>query len=230
MIHIAFNCSENYAEHLKVVIKSIKENTKEKCTFHIIGVENIDGCKCYKAPNIDMLHCKKEVWHITKEAFYRLFLPELVNENKIIYLDIDIVVLADIKGLWDIPCNYISACKDPLSQRHLTKLGIDKPHYINSGVILMNLEAIRKDKEYKNRIIEASKNPRLSLLDQDIINEACSIDLLPPEWNTYSKDYGQEYIENPKILHCCGADKFWNSEIRGFKEWSKYKELLNGDN
>lgn len=222
MIHIAFNCDENYKQYLKTVINSIKSNTKEPITFHIIGLDSFENCNCYPAPDISILECKKGFGHITQSAFYRLFLPEIVKENKVIYLDIDTVILCDIKDLWNIDCKYISACKDPLSDMQLNKLGLNKPYYVNSGVLLINLQAIREDKTYLERIIKASKNPRLSLLDQDILNEACDIELLPPEWNTYTKDYGQKYIENPKILHCCGMSKFWNSDIRGTKEWNKY--------
>lgn len=222
MIHIAFNCSNRYEKYLNNVINSITRNTKEPITFHIIGLNNYKDYLCYPAPNISILKCKKEFGHIDQSALYRLFLPEILNIDKVLYIDIDTVVLTDIKELWDMPCRYILACKDPLSDYHSKKLGINKPHYINSGVLLMNLKAIREDITYKQRTIEASKNPKLSLLDQDIFNEACDIDLLPPEWNTYSKDYGQPYIENPKILHCCGKDKFWNSNIRGTNEWLQF--------
>lgn len=222
MIDVVFNCDENYLKYLDVVIQSIKSNTKEQCNFHVIGVDT-PKYKCYPAPDIEVLKCKKQFGHITQSAFYRLFIPEIINADKVIYLDIDTVVLADIKGLWETPCKYISACLDPLSDRHLNKLGINRPYYVNSGVLLMNLGAIRQDSGYMSRIIKASENPYLSLLDQDIFNESCEIDLLPPEWNVYSKDYGQSYIENPKILHCCGSQKFWNSNIRGYEKWNEFK-------
>lgn len=221
MIHIAFNCDENYKKYLSVVIKSIKLNTKSPITFHVIGLDEFEGCNCYPAPDISILECKKQFGHINESAFYRLFIPEVIKVDKVIYLDIDLIVLTDIKDLWEIPCRYLSACKDPLNDMQLTKLGLNKPYYINSGVLLMNTKAIREDKDYLQRVIKASRNPRLSLLDQDIFNEACEIDLLPPEWNTYSKDYGQKYIENPKIIHCCGHNKFWNSNIRGTEEFNK---------
>lgn len=225
MIDIVFNCDDNYSKYLDVVINSIKSNTREQCTFHIIGLDYHKNHICYPAPDINILHCKKQFSHISPSALYRLFIPKIINVNKIIYIDVDTVVLADIKELWDMPCKYISACKDPLSDYHsYKKLKINKNHYFNTGVLLMNLEAIRQDKNYLSNIIEASKNPYISLSDQDIFNIAFDLDLLPPEWNVFSKDYGQKYIENPKILHCCGKDKFWNSNIRGTKEWKLYNK------
>lgn len=225
MIHIVFNCDDIYKEYLSTVIKSIKMNTQEPCTFHVIGLDEYKDCICYPAPNISMLECIKENGYLTKTTLYRLFIPDLINVDKVIYLDIDIIVLSDIKELWDIPCKYISACKDATSERHMNRLNINKPHYVNTGILLMNLNALREDKTYLKKLIEASRNPRLTLLDQDILNEACEIDLLSPEWNTYTLDLGQKYIENPKILHCIGPKKFWNADIRGTKEWEKIRRI-----
>ncbi len=126
---------------------------------------------------------KMQIAHITSPTFYRLKIAELLpNRDKAIYLDIDTIVLADLKELYytDLGDNYIGGVhhasfalnKNEDSKKYYDSIGFkDMKYYINAGVILWNLKQIRKNNLTKS-LIELSQNT-YRVMDQDIINLAC---------------------------------------------------------
>lgn len=230
MIHIVFNIDRNYISQCKNVMKSILANTKSKVKFHIIG-EEIEGCECYKIPDVSNLKVTVNPHTlITESAVYRLYIPDMIKADKCIYLDSDIIVLDDIQKLWDIDIKYIGGVLDPLAVYQAGKNNL-KHKYINSGVMVLNLKNLRKI-NYWERIHNAQANAKnLSLVDQDTINIAFTdlIENLPEEWNVYSKIYAQttkemlKARENPSIIHWCGSQKPWNSNVWNGEKWFKYK-------
>lgn len=149
--------------------------------------------------------------------------------DKVIYLDSDLIVLDDIKKLWEYEPEYIAGVQDPMYIKQARKNNL-KHLYINSGVMVMNLKNLRK-LNYLERI-ESTQNGsyNLSLLDQDIINIAFGdkIEHLPLEWNVYGKIYPETTYgmikarENPSIIHWCGKDKPWNADVWRAEEWGQY--------
>ena len=116
----------NYVMPCGVMLHSICRNNQEsEITFHIVvdesvsptmknSLENIllpelskKGCFYYingndyhHLPKLDEANPKK---YITKAAYYRLYLSEILPKhlNKVLYLDSDIIVRHSIKKLWD---------------------------------------------------------------------------------------------------------------------------------
>lgn len=233
MIDIFFNIDSNYKVQCKAVMRSILAHSNEKITFHIIGVKNVDfnaNIKCYKKPDISMLTHTNQMAHITMTATYRLFAPFILKDlDKAIYLDSDLIVLDDIKKLWEYEPEYIAGVPDPMYKRQARKNNL-KHLYINSGVMVLNLKNLRKLDYLK--AIENTQNGgyNLSLLDQDIINIAFGdkIEHLPEEWNVYSKLYPEttnvmiEARRKPSIIHWCGFEKPWNSEVWQAEKWRQY--------
>ena len=104
-----------------------------------------------------------ELTHVfTRGSFFRLLAPYVLTETtKVIYLDVDIIVNLDIGELWDIPVdNYSLAGVLDIMEVNRVEIGILDPirkernrwiangfvpgKYINSGVLLMNLDMIRR--------------------------------------------------------------------------------------
>ena len=88
---------------------------------------------------------------------YRLFIPEIITDiERIIYLDCDILVGIDIKELWDIDLEdkTLAGAVDFPGQRFNSSIcrqkmriilnGCRPETYINAGVLLINLNRIRK--------------------------------------------------------------------------------------
>ena len=123
---------------------------KENIVIHFINMDN-------KFSNINT-----NVSHITTPSFYRLEISKLLPYyKKVIYLDCDTIILSDIQDLYDINIfSYYCAGVKALAydnNKHRKRLGIDTSSYINSGVILFNVEKINNDNLY-DKLIKLSFN------------------------------------------------------------------------
>ena len=88
------------------------------------------------------------------ETYYRIYLPEVLSDlRRVIYLDTDVLVLKDLQELWETPLdgNFLAACQDSLllgnrrEHKHYPLFGEqEEGNYFNSGVLLMDLELMRK--------------------------------------------------------------------------------------
>ena len=234
MINILFNIDDNYISQAKAVIRSIKAHTKSDVCFYIVGGKKRDfegyNAVCLNVPDLSILTHTVQVKHITMTSTYRLFAPYLLKDiDKVIYLDCDLIVLDDIAKLWEFEPKYIAGVPDPMYKYQARKNNL-KHLYINTGVMVLNLKNLRK-LNYMELIEETQNgNYNLSLLDQDIINIAFGdkIEHLPLEWNVYAKIYPEttydmiEARNNPSIIHWCGKDKPFNSDVWQKDKWSKY--------
>ena len=118
---------------------------------------------------------------LTKEALYRC-VPTMVEAfdkyDKIIYSDVDIVVMKDISQLYDIDLEdkYLASFKTPAFLSHETE-HLDKKirdQYFGGGLWIMNLKKMRED-NLEEKILSITNNQELKLIwnEQDIMNIAC---------------------------------------------------------
>lgn len=119
----------------------------------------------------------------------RLGLPDLLPDlDKVLYLDGDILVLEDVSALYqtDITDVLVAGVKDIGCHRKSSYTRQLSDQYINTGVMLMNLDLLRRE-HFVERFFEARKNaPKYwQYQDQDVINYCCGnrIRELPPRWN-----------------------------------------------
>ncbi|MDR0679767.1 MAG: glycosyltransferase family 8 protein, partial [Puniceicoccales bacterium] len=172
-------------------------------------------------------------------AYYRLAAADLLlNYKKCLYMDVDILVRHDLGDLYDTDIDnyYIAAVKDMGIidnewQLRYTEFDLQIPdpyQYINSGVLLMNLDLIRKTNFVESWIftIKHGIDGKKTLVypDQDALNKLCfgKVKFLNPEYNLFSyrlskiKEsqelqkklenlFGKEQFEkaclNPSIVH-----------------------------
>jgi lipopolysaccharide biosynthesis glycosyltransferase len=131
--------------------------------------------------------------HLHRSTWYRALLPELVpGLPKILYLDTDTLVLDDLRPLWstDVSAHLFAAVTNPLypfmENWPVTRLGLpDGTRYLNSGVLLMNLEALRRENAVAALRDYASQHPENRFNEQDalaaLFHTRCLF--LPPRWN-----------------------------------------------
>ena len=116
---------------------------------------------------------------IPEESFYRLlafqYLPESVE--RCLYLDPDIYILKSLVPLYetDFGDSYIAAAAHLhglCNAFNKARLGLkEQKRYMNSGVVLMNLKAIRRDFTLKNILERLEENAQWLILgDQDLMN------------------------------------------------------------
>jgi lipopolysaccharide biosynthesis glycosyltransferase len=163
----------------------------------------------------------------------RIFLPELLGESdRVLYLDSDLIVTDDLAPLWEttIGDQLVGAVTNPIypfMRPHFRlDLGIDRAQdYFNSGVLLMNLERMRRE-DFTNQVREfARARPGLGAPDQDALNVMCRNRWLKlhPRWNVQSTlfelkpaqlplapEQVAEALAAPAVIHYIGPSKPWH--------------------
>jgi lipopolysaccharide biosynthesis glycosyltransferase len=115
--------------------------------------------------------------YISVQTYYRCFIPTLFPKlDKVIYLDCDMLVEGNIIELWKTDLeNYYVAGAECCYVKQIgfkKQLGFsDDILYINAGVLLMNLDAMRTD-NIVLKFIESAKilGNNVPHVDQDVIN------------------------------------------------------------
>lgn len=178
-------------------------------------------------------------------TLYRLFAPDIMFKvNKCIYLDIDTLVLDSLVDLYELNLDgFILAGvpDDGISSSYKKALGlIGTEIYINAGVLLLNLEEMRR-LEFGRSVIDLLMKGGLLADDQDCINllTAQRKIIIPEEWNYTNprafKDlfwYGRTFRKaiSPKVVHFVGPHKPWYgiSANPWNKEWLQHRDKLQG--
>lgn len=161
---------------------------------------------------------------ISAPMWFRIFLPELLPDlDRILYLDIDTIVVDSLAPLWeiDLGSNYLGAVTNVLQpelSHHPAELALAGPEaYFNSGVLLMNLDAMRRDR-CGERLYRFAVDHRDEVLwpDQDALNVLLGHRRVPlhPRWNltnallapwgrgtTFAPQIEEEARRSPAIRH-----------------------------
>ena len=199
-ISISFCISDNYAQHLAVVIASILiNNPDEDFVFHVVhhSVSTETEAKVcelesmYPRHRIVFHRIDESVFekfpipptlaHITREMYYRYILPELlIEEERTIYSDVDVLcVKGGIRELFEMNLNGnpIAAIRKNQGNSqhycdHMTRMGL-KPGatYYFSGMFVMDLEKLRAE-NFSSLCMNKTleKANELIFPDMDVIN------------------------------------------------------------
>jgi lipopolysaccharide biosynthesis glycosyltransferase len=112
---------------------------------------NFDGCE-YKYFNLlekfnKFINNVNVSTKFTKYTLYRLFIPYIISETKLLYLDADTVVNGDISQFYNMNMEdyWIAGCEDTgLQRRYKTSIGLkENDIYINAGVCLVNNPSLK---------------------------------------------------------------------------------------
>jgi lipopolysaccharide biosynthesis glycosyltransferase len=175
----------------------------------------------------------------TPAMWYRIFLPELLpGVDRVLYLDADTIVAESLGPLWqlDLEDNYLAAVTNLFQHNHVQRpaeLGLAGPEvYFNSGVLLMNLERMRRDSCSAALADYARVHAHeLEWPDQDALNVVLGGRRLPlhPRWNCMNSMFAfrsarrvfgrralREALARPAIRHFEGPaeNKPWHPDCR----------------
>jgi len=152
--------------------------------------------------------------------FYRIFIAQMFPQyHKAIYIDCDVVLLEDIAQLFntDMQGNYLAAVTDEVAQTAPifveyveNAVGVPIKQYFCSGVILFDLDAMRKhnvDKKFVGLLTRynfASVAP-----DQDYLNVICKdhVLYLHPGWDKQANE--TPYHDDLYLVHYNMFRKPW---------------------
>jgi lipopolysaccharide biosynthesis glycosyltransferase len=239
------NAEENTFYKIDVLVPNeFSEDSKKK----ILSIQETYGKNC-KIEFINMKNCFTNSYiskHFTNTVYYRLRIPDVLQTRKrCIYLDADMIVNSDLTELYDVDLHdkWLGGVADSVRGYKNEKERVKREsyrksfeieslqEYINSGVLLLDLDVLRKNniEEKFEAFLKKYKDP--SQHDQTVINSVCygKILSLPLKFNTQAfmythKAYGkdeekfsqifpqkewEEAWENPRIIHFAG-EKPWN--------------------
>lgn len=180
--------------------------------------------------------------HLSYASYLRLLIPDLIPEERVIYLDSDTLILGDLTPLTtvDLGPAVIGGVMDlDVGQSSGVPRAHDDP-YVNAGVMVMKLGDLRRD----HLLAAASEIYRkfehqIAFQDQCVINkfaEGRKI-LFDPRWNRQIRSNMLDVAQsqdvtlpaNTSILHFIGQIKPWqkrcNPVIANF--WWGYAAQLN---
>ena len=230
IIPIFFAVDDNYAKFLCISLRSLIENSSKDYEYNVniliedISQQNADDILAMQTENVKIRFvtvteklreiCKK--LHLrdyyTKATYYRFFIPELFPMyDKGLYLDCDIVINADVSELYrtELGDNYLAA----IPEEFITDvevfgiysekvLGVPRQEYVNAGILVMNLDIMRKMglKEQFAALLE--KVTYRVAQDQDYLNVICKNKtiILDKTWNRTPMPCA-DLTETPKIAH-----------------------------
>lgn len=266
-INVAYITDERYAMPTCVSIVSLVANKHEGTKLNIYVLANDvsdrgkNAIKQNEMKNVDITiievlndvyeglaeTCLSEGIHVSPAALYKFDLGnQLMNLDKVLYLDSDIIVQYDLTDLYetDIENVYVAAVDDMGDTMEngvsmlAARIGMKGNHYFNSGVMLLNLKKIRKHAADEKLLRYRIKNKNY-FMDQDAFNYVfeysrkslpyrynfrCAIldEFEFKDWNYrfFNSEYDNEVdgIKEQAILHLTDRLKPWDYEIRYFSD------------
>lgn len=170
--------TENQIKEIEKILQ--EKNKKSK----VIKIDVTDKYKQYLDKSIN------KSTHYTPYSLIRI-LSDKIEElpEKILYLDCDIIAYGNIEEIFDLDIKdyEIAATRDAIAKNMIN------PNYINSGVVLMNLSNIRKNKCFeKSR--ELLKIRKMIMPDQTAINISCKHKLYMPDKYNEQKQRKEDTI------------------------------------
>ena len=248
-INVCVSCDDNYAKYAGVVIASVLANADndDNLYFYILdgGIseenkEKIASLKSIKNCEINFVSIDEKMFedyknvkthqYISIATYYRLKAPTLLPDvDKLIYLDCDMVVNTSLKELFNKDTsNYLLAGVSD----NKTRMVKENPTYVNAGMLVMDLNNMRKDGTEEKFFNYTKENiNKITKGDQEIINDVCKgrINVIEPEWNVQTSNFvnRSNYTNFPKIIHYLSKEKPWKfGSYSYFKPlWFKYLQL-----
>ena len=139
--------------------------------------------------------------YLRAAVYYKLALPSLLPDiDKIIYIDGDIINLEDLTEMYNIELKeniYFGGVIDYIEHLdELKEFGISSDKYINAGVLLINLKALREN-SIEKKLNDFVSSHNLKFLEQTAINCVCynNIQVLPYKYNVFAFPKFDEFIK-----------------------------------
>lgn len=248
-LQVAFAVNNNYAKYLGATLLSLLDHHQQELVVaHVLYTELepslLADLKAFAASqaNLDLvLHAISQgdfmgipirTQQFPLESFCRFLLPDLLpGVDRILYLDVDILVKGSLTPLFDLDLKgkELGAVRESdiyaYYQWYLDELGFSaQDDYFSSGVLLMDLVAMRQAGTARKLLEMAlEKAQDLKFPDQDILNTYYRGDvaLLSPAYNyTDRRKMDQELPADQVVI------EHFNGDIKAWQAVSKIPEYL----
>lgn len=260
-MNILVTLDDNYIRPLFIMLESLFYHEKGPMVIYLfysnVSEDNRKRLHTYikkQGSRLIPIYVKDDVFqnapvfrYFTKEMYYRLLCSRLLpeTEDRVLYLDPDILIRGELKPFYEMDfCDRQLIGMEDYAINHLLTekkeaIGFQKDEcYINSGVLLFNLNKMREAFVLEDfiAVLEEYKDV-VSYPDQDLINLYFKEDRLVGEriYN-YNTGYGsiigmlawalglKREKKEPVIIHYMGSSKPWQVDYYGkyFFEYYQY--------
>ena len=234
-INIVVASDENYVPHLETLVVSIAENNKNTglILVHVFdggikpesvasiqrlkeGYENLDfqfySMNGTIISNLLGVNIKKDR---SLATYARVFIPDLIKDDRALYLDVDAIVLDSLVGLYllDMEDYAIAGVRDSNPVLRHRNVGLsDSDVYINAGMILWNLKKCREINMVKQCVdFVRSRNGEVDAMDQGTINGVLGkqglIQVIHPRYNTFTSLF---QLKKQDVLDIYGLPEYYS--------------------
>lgn len=194
-IPIFLSADNNYAPFVATTIASICDNTKSFCDFYILdgGISEENKEKICELKNqfdnfsIEFIYIDVEnqfrnypkLLHFTKTMFVRFLIPQLKpNLKKVLYSDVDVIILKDIKAMINEDLdNYVIGAVPELflgksiKEVYQNTLSISEKHQpFASGNLIVDCEKWRENNITNKLLAIEFKQDKIQYTDQTLLN------------------------------------------------------------
>ena len=222
----------NATNNIQIHIICLKLNAADQAALDEIALR-YDRKIIYLSFEPSKLNNLKAFFHLSQATFYRLFIASILSDvSKVIYLDCDIIVEADISELWAMDVADCGNAGVIFNGNDTEKrLGVLGGKDMNAGILLMNLEFWRQH-NISEKCVEWLEKTESAYMDNDAMNVILhgAQKGIEEKWNLnpihFSK-YSDEVKHPSRILHFAGAIKPWHKayDFNFQKKYAKYLAL-----
>ena len=232
-VQLAFCIDENFAPYLAACLHSLKTFSTLPCEVHVVGllcqdtqsklqsladeklgIQFIDKVPDYSSFAVSGRYASR----LNQITYWRMALAELLPHlSKVLFLDADVLITADIKELWgvDVSNVYAAVVSDHslVAQQHWKKLAIDSGNYFNAGMMLLNLEYWRVRNAKDALAATFHSRHEWDYNDQDVLNVvmANEVKYLDASFNTQTYTLAKHLVSRPVVVHFTGQEKPWHA-------------------
>ena len=210
--------TRNLYRHMTTAAKSLLCNTRMDRVWFLIEDEAFpeelpEVIRCMNVRDQEWFRTDgpnyRSAW--TYMALMKLALDEVLDEKRVLWLDVDTIVEDDAGPLleMDLEGKALAAVEEPRRGRHPFR-------YFNAGVMLMDLEKLWKSGKSRE-MRELVNAQRLDYPDQDAVNLVCQTCIRPvsADWNACKWTMN---VPGPCIRHYAADKEYWEQE--GFREYA----------
>lgn len=267
-MNIVFSSDNHYIPYLAVALYSVlRHHHGQAIDFYVLdlGIEEqnkriIGNLVAKYQCQIEFIAVQEQdfeqfphtIDYISRATYARLKLADYLPKcDKVLYLDVDILVQQDLHSLWAIDLGeaWIGACVDAwveFAEEYKHKIGLsEKEHYFNAGVLLIDLKKWRTINVLEASSAWLAQYPHIYYQDQDILNGVFKgkvkyintrFNFMPHQKSRIKLSQKQNWALNEiekmdypiVIVHYCGQYKAWHAECghtQSRKYFSYFKQL-----
>lgn len=195
-VHVALCFNDAYLKHIGPLVYALSKNNSDlNFLIHVVYKNLSDDSLEYLSQmeelfdnvTFDFRYITSDLinqvtvqhTHFPVETYFRLILADVLHDvDRLLYLDIDLLISGSVKELWEMDMNGSCIAAAPEKdiymyyQWYLDQMGLtDNDTYFSAGVLLFDLKQMRERNLPEILLTEAiTRGDSLRFCDQDLLN------------------------------------------------------------